>query len=1045
MKHETAIPIGSGGMGEVFKAWDPDLERHIALKYLHHDDPVLVERLMREARAQARIDHPSVCKVYEVGSDDGRPYIAMEYVDGVALDVAAKNLTLEKKIVLIKEITEAVQAAHSAGLIHRDLKPANILVADHPDHLHPYILDFGIARIEEVAGLTNTGQVIGTPGYLSPEQARGDVKAIDRRTDVFSLGVILYELLGGEKPFDGDSNVEILVNLIESEPVPLRKRVPSIPRDLNTIVMSCLEKEPGQRYPSARLLADDLDHFLRGEPVEAKRTGVLTRVRLRARKNPRTFVAAAVALIAMLMLAGLALNERRTAARRAEIAQNFGREIERMDGLLEHAYLLPLHDTRPDREHVRQRMALIDAQLEDLDPVSQALGHYVIGRGHLALGEASQAQQRLQRAWELGDRSPELNFALGLSLAELHRTAVLDAAAIRNTQRREAAILWAETTYRDPARDHLQASGGGTEHPAYLGATLADVSGNREEALIQLDQLRVDEPFFYQADLLAGSIHRGAFEEASLTGDKEAVAASFASAEAAFRSAARVGESDPRSYYQLCGLWVGALRNQFWESGGDLAPLRDAALEACGDALTADPSSVPAHIEAGRAHRYWASNEQSLGRSGEENLLAARRHAQAAIEEDSENSTAYVLLGVTHRIAASGLMGRGEDPREEFLGAVAAYREAIRIRSTDSGAHMSLANALLYLGDHARSQGKAPDDYFQAAADAAQEAVSLQPEIVGGHVNQGIAYAQLGITAREQGRNATPDFDHAAAAFERAIELNPNFYTAHYNLGETLLEASIDELRRGLDPTPKLTKSLEMLDAAAVGYPDWAAPRYLQAEALSLKAEYARTNNGDPADSIERAKEAIASGRAINPNDATGLSRSSLAFLVDAKWRRQRGLDPSPAVATGLATMDDTIAANPNLAAAHVRRAELLLLRAAWRGDSGLSPAPDLDDAAAALSRAAEINPSDAGIPALEAEMWRRRAELQSASKTDPAEAIALGLEAAKRSIETDPGRATAWIERAHLEHMAGNREGAESAATEARRLDPRAELPEDM
>jgi len=307
MKHETAVPIGTGGMGEVFKAWDPDLQRYVALKYLRHDDPVLVERLLREARAQARVDHPSVCKVYEVGEDDGRPYIAMEYVDGVPLDNAARSLSIEQKIVLVKEITEAVQAAHTAGLIHRDLKPANILVTDHDGRPHPYVLDFGIARIEEIAGLTMTGQVMGTPGYLSPEQARGEVATLDRRTDVFSLGVILYELLGGSKPFTGDSNVEILMHLIEDEPEPLRKRVPDVPRDLETVVMTCLEKDPDRRYPSAKALAADLDRFLAGDAVDARPITAVERLTRKARKNKLlTAVIAAVVLLVLTFIAVLA-------------------------------------------------------------------------------------------------------------------------------------------------------------------------------------------------------------------------------------------------------------------------------------------------------------------------------------------------------------------------------------------------------------------------------------------------------------------------------------------------------------------------------------------------------------------------------------------------------------------------------------------------------------------------------------------------------------------------------------------------------------------
>ena len=302
MKHETAVLIGSGGMGEVLKAWDPNLERHVALKYLKHDDPILVERLLREARAQARVSHPSVCEVYEVGEENGRPYIAMEYVDGDTLDIAARELSIEQKLVLLKQVTEAVQAAHAAGLVHRDLKPANILVTDHEGQFHPFVLDFGIAQIEEVPGLTVTGQVMGTPGYLSPEQARGDLDSIDRRTDVFSLGVILYELLGGALPFNGESSVEILFNLIEVDPVPLKGIAPQIPKDLETVVMTCLEKDPERRYGSARALADDLGRFLDGEPVEARPVSLTERLARRARKHPITAAAVTLAGLALMTL-----------------------------------------------------------------------------------------------------------------------------------------------------------------------------------------------------------------------------------------------------------------------------------------------------------------------------------------------------------------------------------------------------------------------------------------------------------------------------------------------------------------------------------------------------------------------------------------------------------------------------------------------------------------------------------------------------------------------------------------------------------------------
>lgn len=271
MRCGTAVPIGAGATGEVVRAWDPDLERDVAFKYLHSTDPLLVERLFREARAQARLDHPSICKVYEVGEQNGRPYIAMQFVDGERLDTAAAALPLEKKIILFLKIVDAIQAAHEAGLVHRDLKPANILVTDREGEAHPFILDFGIALLEEAPGLTLTGQLIGTPGYLSPEQARGEVGCIDRRTDIFSLGIILYELLSGSRPFGGESAVEQVLSLLEEDPPSLRSRAPVIPRDLDAITMHCLQKDPEGRYPSARALAEDLARWMCGEPVLAER------------------------------------------------------------------------------------------------------------------------------------------------------------------------------------------------------------------------------------------------------------------------------------------------------------------------------------------------------------------------------------------------------------------------------------------------------------------------------------------------------------------------------------------------------------------------------------------------------------------------------------------------------------------------------------------------------------------------------------------------------------------------------------------------------
>jgi hypothetical protein len=261
--------IGRGGMGVVYRARQVPVNRLVALKMVlagAHAYPEVLVRFRTEGEAVARLQHPNVVQIYEFGEQDGLPYYSMELVEGetLAARLAGGPLGARAAAELVRTLAEAVAFAHAHDVIHRDLKPANILLA--PGGV-PKITDFGLAKLLDAGGggLTETNAVLGTPRYMAPEQAGGGSGATGPATDVYALGVILYECLVGRPPFEGDSNTATRYQVRTAEPVPPSRLRPGVPRDLEAVCLKCLAKSPAQRYPSARALADDLGRWLRDE------------------------------------------------------------------------------------------------------------------------------------------------------------------------------------------------------------------------------------------------------------------------------------------------------------------------------------------------------------------------------------------------------------------------------------------------------------------------------------------------------------------------------------------------------------------------------------------------------------------------------------------------------------------------------------------------------------------------------------------------------------------------------------------------------------
>ncbi len=390
--YEILGELGRGGMGVVYKARQKGLNRIVALKMILHAEhagAAMHERFRAEAEAVARLQHPNIVQIHEIGEHDGAPYFSLEFCAGGSLDrkLAGNPLEPHPAAEMLAVLARAVHAAHQAKVIHRDLKPANVLLAEDGT---PKVTDFGLAKKLDESGLTHAGAIMGTPSYMAPEQASGAIEEVGPLSDVYALAAMLYELLIGHPPFRGATKWDTLDLVRLQDPVPPSRLNPKVPRDLETICLKGLHKNPARRYGSAAELADDLERFLRNEPIRARRTSLWERGRKWVRRRPMTamFIAASFVGIVAVLFASTFFNLYQ-GLKSAEARRQLEAEIEAERKRLE------------DREKVAGR-------LNDGRMAADA-GEVALARGDKADDHFNEARERLREAKAALEQVPEVD------------------------------------------------------------------------------------------------------------------------------------------------------------------------------------------------------------------------------------------------------------------------------------------------------------------------------------------------------------------------------------------------------------------------------------------------------------------------------------------------------------------------------------------------------------------------------------------------------------------------------------------------------------
>ncbi|HNN96905.1 MAG TPA: protein kinase [Pseudomonadota bacterium] len=627
-----------------------------------------------------------------------------------------------------------------------DVKPANIMLQRGADGVaHAVVMDFGLAReAGDSQGLTESGAVMGTPAYMAPEQARGDKRQMDRRTDVYGLGATLYALLAGRPPFLDETPAATMVRVLSEDPTLLRNINPALPSALETIVSKCLNKEPAQRYPSALALAEDLERFLRQQQIVGRRTSLWYRLRWRARQNKVLTAALAALVLSLLALSGYGLRTRvqtlrqqERARHQAALAQTLGQSVERLEWLVRATYTLPLHNVEPELAEVRAKLGVLEAGLASYGELGQPLAHYALGRGLLALHEWERAHRHLKQAEALGMSDPELDYALGRALGEMFNQGLADARRSGERSYVEKQRRQLEQNLLVPARAYLQRSRGKTTaSSSFVEAQLDRYSGHLDAALLHASFALRQTPWLYEAAKLQGDILLGQALDARDDAQLDAARHLFGRSIAQFEAAADRGRSDPQIYEELVEAW---LRREELElhQGVDPTPFLAEAVSTAHRASEASPSRSTSHTRLAYAYFFCAiyqivTPQNKSADCAKFGIIAG----QTAIKLNPNEAFTHDALGNLFTILASKETRAGSDPTQLLAKSRIYFNKAIQINPNFAWAYNDLAIAYHNQAEYNLITGEETTEILSLANQLLNSAQRIDPEYENAIVNR---------------------------------------------------------------------------------------------------------------------------------------------------------------------------------------------------------------------------------------------------------------------------------------------------------------------
>ena len=975
---QTLTPHGGGATARVYRVHHPEWG-DVAVKLLRRSDAVSASRLQREAEAQSRLQHPNICPVLGVADVDGQPGIVMRFVDGLPLDRALLALSLEASMAVLADVCDAIAHAHAAGLVHRDLKPANILVEWRDGRAVPSVLDFGLVRDGDSSTLTQAGDMLGTPAYMAPEQARGAAHAADHRVDIFSLGCIAFRLATGRDAFEGDSVPQVLERILHGE-APLAHRLDvRVPIALSRICAQCMEREPARRYVSAAALRDDLLRWVRGESPKARSTGPAYRARRWLLRNRVAGAAAGLALVVALAALVTVMRAREQGAQHAQLLASVAATSESVRSRMRLVRLAPVQSQQATVEQLGAELVALGLRTEGLDGVSAHLARRAMGEAWLALDAPDTAMEWLRDAVERQTDVAALQLFADAAVARFEaRTAALP----ERTPEQIDSLGDDVRQLLDGAETALaRATVLAGEVPVRAATRLALLQGRLDDAVTQAARYHGDGIADYAGESLLAEALVARARDSAERGDLDRARVDLDAARAQFDQALRIGRSDARLLQAACR--AEADRIALDAKRGDAPPTAPAA--ACDAALVVRPDrsagwSARALVHGAIATAHGVRDAAAAERSALDAMLADANEAFRLTPDQPES--AMLLASAQMRIAQLKL--------GDFDANLAGYQGALDVLERVRAVHPTHTLLLRELATLYRGRGRlkvnyqrAPDDDFARAIGLYRQALAQRPDSVALADDLSLAYVFAFYSERVRDPAA------ARALAEQAIAVLDTVLARHPDHPEALAtqaanRADLWAFLRALAPgdaPPEIAPLRERaqsdfsrLRTVAPARPDG----YAGAAMLELTAsDFAHDRERSEPDALDRAEALFAQARSADvvlPHAlegwlATERARAALAadaspqaaltaaraflradveasadarllarrtelelLLAEVRWRLRRGLAPDPALARGLSMFEDLSAEQRDVGDSVCDGGELLLVRAQTRG-----------------------------------------------------------------------------------------------------------------